>query len=272
MEACSSEQSVWAQRKGWENWNWPFRLKRKNKSTKKFLWPLFLSCIEQSAIRCDCWWYSRLIFCLDAQSVLWKSEIQRGTAASHCAPGWCAGTVQGCTDRLCCCSCECKATKEGSWDVRQLPQAQSDLLSSDNVVSPCQDVASSQSKMDWHKVAVLSENCLSFSFRISPNQDSHWWLSLRHLTMTWPWHSHNASSHYAHRSCWCTCARSASWKGCWLSPWHEGPSQGVTVLETWVCGDVSIGQTNRVRAQWLHRMRQWTSLSNLVDICKMSIT
>lgn len=92
MEACSSEQSVWAQRKGWKNWNWPFRLKRKNKSTtKKFLWPLFLSCTEQSAIRCDCWWYSRLGFCLDAQSVLWKSEIQRGTAASCSAPGRTAG-------------------------------------------------------------------------------------------------------------------------------------------------------------------------------------
>lgn len=28
--------------------------------------------------------------------------------------------LQGCTDGLCCCSCECKATKEGSWGVRQL--------------------------------------------------------------------------------------------------------------------------------------------------------
>lgn len=115
MEACSSEQSVWAQRKGWEELELTFQVKKEKQTNKKFLWPLFLPRTERSAIRCDCCWESRLLFYLDVQSMLWTSRIQREAVASPSCP-WllCGSAGHSCTDGLCCCSCEHGATEEDS--------------------------------------------------------------------------------------------------------------------------------------------------------------
>lgn len=116
MEACSSEQSVWAQRKGWGELELTFQVKKEKQTNKKFLWPLFPYCTEQSAIRWDCCWYSRLLLLSGHPACAMEIQDPKGNgcfAPSPLAHTWecCA---QCCTGRLCSCSYESNATKKDS--------------------------------------------------------------------------------------------------------------------------------------------------------------
>lgn len=265
MEACSSEQSVWAQRKGWEELELTFQVKKEKQTNKKFLWPLFIPHTERSAVRCDCCWDSRLLFRLDIQSVLWTSRIQREAVASPSCPWLLRGSAgHSCTDGLCCCSCECGATEEDSqWCQTATSGHKMISWSLSTAAGLCHDVALVQGRSDtrWQypqKIALTSP-LGSPRVRLAANGC--------HLatTMARPYMATTRPATMPTCPSCCTSALQGSCKGWSLSPESDGPSLGVTMPGPWACRDACVGLTKWAEGcpGWGSSLRFWMGWINL---------
>lgn len=224
MEACSSEQSVWAQRKGWRELELTFQVKKEKQTNKKKI-PLASLPTLSRAIG----YYMGLLMVLQAPFAAWTFRLCYGQSGSKGqwllrpialgSPG--ERSAQCCTDRLCPCSWESNATQ----DSQQCQTATSghemsswSLLDSTSV-GPCQDMALAQRRMDWHKVAVLSGNCHSFSSGIFQRQGGCRCLAGHSHGMATAW-----PGPYAHV---CPLVQpKASWQGWWLAHKNDKSSLG----------------------------------------------
>lgn len=124
MEACSSEQSVWAQKKGWGELKLTFQVKKEKQTNKK----------NSSGRSSHIAQSNRLLdgaadgipgsfCCLDIQPVLWTVRIQRAMVASPRRLWFPRGSAVHSAAQTGSAPAPGRATQEDSWHVKWLPRA-----------------------------------------------------------------------------------------------------------------------------------------------------